>query len=234
MLHPRSAQAQQSAAALEVVVTDSLGRPLEGARVSLDGGAPRGLTDSAGELRITMLAAGSMVIVVHLFGYRPDSSTVQLAAGRLDRVQFALEAEPISVAGVRVEVTGKRDQLDFLRGFHERRDRGIGYFLTREEIEESGTSDLSNLLHMVPGLRTSPSQFGQSRMRSVRTPITRQCEIKVYLDGMKYRSPSDLPGIPTSDIEGIEVYRGRSELPAEFADIDTNCGAIVIWSRRHR
>ena len=33
-------------------------------------------------------------------------------------------------------------------------------------------------------------------------------------------------------IEGIEVFRGLSELPSEFAAPDLRCGAIAIWTRR--
>jgi hypothetical protein len=32
------------------------------------------------------------------------------------------------------------------------------------------------------------------------------------------------------ELEAIEVYRTRSELPREFAGID-QCGAIVFWTR---
>lgn len=234
LLYPWAARAQDAAATVHVVVTDSLGEPLEGARVALGGIGFTALTDSAGEVRLLNVPSGRMDIVIELFGYRSDSSTVDLVPGHVHRVRFDLYAQAIPVEGVLVEVIDSKAQLDLLRGFEERRERGIGYFMTREDIERSGTHDLSNLLHMVPGLRTSPSQFGQSRMRAVRTPVTRQCQIKVYIDGMQYRSPDDLPGIPTSDIEAIEIYRGRSELPAQFADLDSNCGAIVIWSRRHR
>jgi outer membrane receptor protein involved in Fe transport len=55
--------------------------------------------------------------------------------------------------------------------------------------------------------------------------------VGVYVDG--FRVPGD-PGdalsmINAADVEGIEVYRGPSELPAEFMSDD--CAAIVIWTR---
>lgn len=230
--HAGPAPAQQTTGTLEVVVSDSVGHFLQAVRVSIRGVGITGHTDSLGVLRLTGVPAGPVPVVVERFGYWPATAVVQVDSGRHHRISFALQAAPIPVEGIRVEVVNRREQLDFLRGFDERRERGIGYFLTRQDIEARGTSDLSNLLHTVPGLRTSPSQFGQSNMRAARTPVTRQCQIRVYVDGMRYRHPNDLPGIPTSDIEAIEVYRGRSELPAAFADLDTSCGAIVIWTRR--
>ena len=33
------------------------------------------------------------------------------------------------------------------------------------------------------------------------------------------------------EIAGVEVYRGPSELPAEFAGMESRCGAVVIWTK---
>ena len=40
--------------------------------------------------------------------------------------------------------------------------------------------------------------------------------------------------IVPSSIEGIEVYKGTSDVPAEFWTPDAMCGTVVIWSRRGR
>lgn len=234
LLPPEQSRAQTQAATLIVQVSDSVGRALAGARIHLEPLGLTTLTDSAGYLRLYNVPAGSVELLVNFFGHLPRDVRLRLASGRVHRVDVVLATDPVPVGELRVEVTDRRSQLDLLRGFEERRERGIGYFLTREDIEESGTSDLANLLHTVPGIRTSPSQFGESRIRSVRTPATRQCDIKIYVDGVEYRNGSDVVGIPTMDIEGIEIYRGRSELPAQFADLHSNCGAIVIWTRRFR
>ena len=53
----------------------------------------------------------------------------------------------------------------------------------------------------------------------------------------------DLPGQidPATDalgsmqieaIEAVEVFRGVSEMPPEFAAPDLRCGAVAIWMRR--
>jgi hypothetical protein len=33
------------------------------------------------------------------------------------------------------------------------------------------------------------------------------------------------------DLEGVEVYRGLTEMPGEFYD-DQHCGVILLWTRR--
>lgn len=235
---PSLAPAQQQSVTLVVTVATTAGERLGGALVTIADArtGPMGrVTDAGGRLELRGLRAGEYAIRVRHLGYRSEAVDIHLEPGAAVTAEFTLEPEPIPLAEVRVdgEAERRRAQLSLLRGFHERRERGVGYFLTREEIEEHGSTDLSNLLRTVPGLRAPPSQFGQSRIHSGRSQPGRRCQIRAYLDGMKYRDASDLPGIPTSDIEAIEVYRGRSELPADFADLDADCGVIVIWSRRH-
>jgi hypothetical protein len=75
-----------------------------------------------------------------------------------------------------------------------------------------------------------PGGVGQTTSPMVTAPGGRAV-VGVYVDG--FRVPGD-PGdalsmINAADVEGIEVYRGPSELPAEFMSDD--CAAIVIWTR---
>ena len=41
-------------------------------------------------------------------------------------------------------------------------------------------------------------------------------------------------GLPASDLEGLEVYRGNLEVPAEFmrSPRAADCGVILAWTRR--
>ena len=36
---------------------------------------------------------------------------------------------------------------------------------------------------------------------------------------------------PIMDVYGIEVYRGASDAPAEFAGSNAGCGVVAIWTR---
>lgn len=33
-------------------------------------------------------------------------------------------------------------------------------------------------------------------------------------------------------VEGIEIYRGLSTVPAQFLNSDAKCGVVAIWTRR--
>ena len=69
--------------------------------------------------------------------------------------------------------------------------------------------------------------------------VAAPCHVGWFIDGRRM----DLPGRsdPLTDglgsmrldtIEGLEIFRGTSEMPAEFAAPDLRCGAISVWMRR--
>ena len=233
---PALLQAQDNLAVLEVRVLSTGGEPLNRAQIIMPATGTTGWTDSRGWVRLSALVPGVQTVEIRSFGYATETFQVDLQRGWIQQWDVALEPQPLQLAEVRVDAEPDNSrQMDFLRGFYERKERGVGYFLTREDIMNHGSRDLSNILHSVPGLRATPSQFGQSRLDTRSSPtLGRPCQVRVYVDGMIYRRADDLPGISPLDIEGIEVYRGRSEIPAEFADPDANCGVVAIWSRRHR
>jgi carboxypeptidase family protein len=56
------------------------------------------------------------------------------------------------------------------------------------------------------------------------------CEMMTVLDGV----PVKLDGIDDVRLEnlgGVEVYRGPSEIPAEFNQTGSVCGVVVMWTR---
>ncbi|MBL8987755.1 MAG: hypothetical protein JNJ80_15900, partial [Gemmatimonadetes bacterium] len=55
------------------------------------------------------------------------------------------------------------------------------------------------------------------------------CGPTYFVDGQVARSFAE--STPISDVQGIEVYRGSAEVPAEFTGSDAMCGVIAIWTR---
>jgi hypothetical protein len=41
-----------------------------------------------------------------------------------------------------------------------------------------------------------------------------------------------LSEVVSMDVEAIEVYKGPASIPAQFIDSDTQCGVILIWTKR--
>ena len=140
-----------------------------------------------------------------------------------------------------------------MRGFYERKRRGWGLFLTREEWEERVPTRITDILRGLPGVRiVGIGKTGTLIVRMVRTPfrlrgvtsISRlgsgarnvpNCPVTYFLDGIRFRTTErgiNEIALPF-DIEAIEVYRGPSETPGEFlTSNDMGCGAVAIWTRR--
>jgi len=65
------------------------------------------------------------------------------------------------------------------------------------------------------------------------------CRIGWFIDGHRMDIPGrwdpatdGLGSMQLSTVEAVEVFRGLSEMPAEFAAPDLRCGAISVWTRR--
>jgi hypothetical protein len=158
-------------------------------------------------------------------------------------VDFALEGITDTLDSVKI--FGRRD-LSRTAEFYDRRATGIGAFITRDDIERRTAARLSDLLATIPGVRVSRSDaLGQAEVQMGRTalrpPVSSRrserslggdCRVNYYLDGV-WLSPGTfyIDDLSPSVIEGIEIYRGASEIPAPFRQRETACGLIVIWTR---
>jgi outer membrane receptor for ferrienterochelin and colicin len=48
-----------------------------------------------------------------------------------------------------------------------------------------------------------------------------------------YDAQSDINSVVDPDqVEAIEVFRGPSEIPAQYNDNNSQCGVILIWTRK--
>jgi Carboxypeptidase regulatory-like domain len=49
----------------------------------------------------------------------------------------------------------------------------------------------------------------------------------------RFLTPPDLNEWPVEEIEGVEVYVGPIETPAEYNLTGSDCGVLLIWTRTH-
>jgi outer membrane cobalamin receptor len=123
-----------------------------------------------------------------------------------------------------------------MQGFNERRAKGQGFAITREQIEQRHARLVTDLLRMVPGVHIE-WRFGGSRITITGSSRAARgnCSARVLLDGIEFRwGSSTIDDIPTFDIEAIEVFRTIAELPPEMAGPESSCGVIAVWTRRGR
>ena len=65
------------------------------------------------------------------------------------------------------------------------------------------------------------------------------CHVGWFIDGHRMDLPGRLDPITDGlgsmsldQIEAVEIFRGLSEMPSEFAEPDLRCGAVAIWTKR--
>ena len=149
------------------VVTDTAGRPLENATVTLD--ALRLITraDARGEFRLAAIPLGTHLITARAIGYEPGSLTIDFPVGGERSRTFALRLTRTTLDSV--EVKAKRFDPR-MEEFEEHRRLGLGHFLTSAELRKSEGQRLSSLLAMVPGLALVNGRANHAWILSKRRP----------------------------------------------------------------
>jgi hypothetical protein len=220
----RAARAQTATVAGSLV--DRTSRiPVEGARVAVLGTGLGASTDSGGRFELVGVPSGVRVVQIRAIGYAVGSWMVELGEGQVLRQVFELEARAVQLDSVTVTAaayTGWRSEA----GFEERRGRRVGFFLSRQEIQQRHANTIGDLMRVVPGLMTTCRQ-NSCVVRMERG--TQNCQPEYFLDGYP-ATFSTGPNFPITQIRGVEIYRDRFETPAEFQRPNLQCGVIAIWT----
>ncbi|HEV8355860.1 MAG TPA: carboxypeptidase regulatory-like domain-containing protein [Gemmatimonadales bacterium] len=248
VLHALGAAQPGSPAELRGWVTTPSEIPVVGAEVTLLAISRTTVTDSSGRFVLVDLPAGEHVMRVRRIGFRGQWFTASLYPG--ERKEVTIVLEPGTFQLPEIEVTARNAKpVEYaythkFDDFFRRREVGLGKFITREDIERRRPLRTADILTGVRGVRVRfREQFG----RSADVVITGCSAVSVWIDGAQqyfaefYRKPVGpndstaiavgdfLERVRPSEIEMVEVYRGPSEIPAEF--LSGGCAAIVIWTR---
>ena len=205
---------------------------------------------------------GRFLLHVRRVGYSPTvTPEFELpAAGTGVELTVLLPQDALVLDTVAVEGEAEPFAPGPLRGFYERKRRGWGLFLTREEIEAKNPGQATDIFRNMAGVRVVSKGGRQWSIRMVRAgaslgalmaractgsgcpdprdvevePGKQKCDVNVYIDGALLRAG---PGtinqmVFASDVEAVEVYRGPAETPADFLSSNSRCGVIVIWTKR--
>ena len=228
-----SAQEQDSTSStggVAGVVRDSGGARLAGADLTLAGLTVRATSDTAGRFRLAGVPVGAGTLHVRRLGYRAASVRITVERGSTASVTVTLAHLPHALDPVLVEAS-RQPAVRYLQGFYERRSKGHGYFVTRDQIATRQWSDMTDVLRsLVPAVRISSSRMARNavRLRGSR------CAPLVWLDGAPAMAGEfDLDVISPETVSGIEIYPGPATVPVEFRSTRgiESCGVIVVWSR---
>lgn len=229
LLAAQASPQETSATRLQLSITDSLGKPIEGAFIAVNGRAETRSTGPLGQIVVNASTRDSLNVLVRAVGYR--SSTLRLPAGWGASGTFHVVLTKLVTQLPEVIVSGRNGVPDKYRGiarmegFYDRKARGRGYFITRDMLDRALVPDIEGILAQFPirGLRSNLSFVRCSN---------RGDKVNVYVNGSRVpvRDPREaLLTLHPLNIEAIEVYRSISEIPPEF--LDDNCAAIVLWTR---
>jgi hypothetical protein len=188
-------------------------------------------TDRNGSFRLNGLRPGSHTIRVWRVGYVETEFSVDLGERQVNVLDSPVVLKPDPVYLPEIVVDGSRELVLMgpIREFYRRRREGRGTFLSRTEIETTGSERFEELLRRLPGVEVI--QVGDMNY-TVRMAGGRfnGCRVQFWVDGIRVDERWAMALRPEG-IEGIEVYRRLSEVPPEFST-GALCGVIAIWTRR--
>lgn len=244
VLTPPDIQAQATSAELRGVVVSQAGGPLRDVAISVAAPESATRTDELGRFSIPSAPWGQVRLRIRAVGFVPLDTLMLLQSGTSYSLRFQLkqlvpQLDTVRVRGAlaygkpaRYRHTGRFDD------FYERRARRPGNFFTREEIELSPATKVSELISSAAGITLAfrLSQRGMDpHIRIARctgtggtTRIPADQLLAVYLDGQRV-GLAVLEQLGTSEIETLEVYRGPTQLPLEA--MGNACAAVFITTR---
>lgn len=214
-------------------VRDPSGFGVASAEVHLAGGPTGTVTDARGAFRVQGVPAGLVKVSARRIGFLPGSTDATVGDGQTVDVTVVLDFTPLQLE--QVTVTARREPFDArLAGFRLRSQKHVGTFITRERIEASSSSNFSDLLRSVPGVRVGSVNSGFQNSVRFRGA---DCAPVVFIDGFPATAGEfDVDVIDPASVEGVEIYMGMLTVPAEFVAPRAleHCGVIAVWSRPFR
>ncbi len=235
------------------VVRNEKGEPIPGIEVFSADGSASTLTDERGAYRLAMrVLPGGALITTRRLGWAPVFRKVSQGEGS------PLEWNPQlkSTTVLATELVRSTAVPEILRSwryndFNSRRARGDGQFFAAQEIWSA--ISLGDLINRGRGMR-AVFMFG-NRLRKIVVPscLAFDSTVGVYVDGIEQTGGVELlPADPemreklrgmnsdnavdvmtryvNSAVVGMEIYVGRSEIPAEYAN-PRYCAVIGLWLR---
>jgi hypothetical protein len=228
------------------VLSAANGQPVTGAQISVAGGAPI-RADARGEWTIGNLPLGTRTIEVRALGFYPERRGVNVTAGAAP-IRIGLSSLRAVLDTVRIRAARLQDRHE--SGFEERRRRGIGFYLTAQDIAKKHVTSTADLFLSMRGVRIG---FASDTMMSDNNalvdpdslkPTTRRllmrgtsgdlCAPSMFLNGL-YVDRVDVDDLDTwaapREISAIEIY-SEATAPVQFQRIGKGCGSIIIWTKR--
>jgi Carboxypeptidase regulatory-like domain len=219
-------------------VIDSGGSPIFGAVIEEAATGTRTISDSLGRFRLLGLDPGLLFVRVRKLGYLAEYFPITGVGGRnvTKTVQLRAVGQQLATVEVRDKALSRDGKL---RGFYERAAKGTGIFIERDELLRRNASQLSDVLRgrngvTVYGGGANGNTIAGRGFRMAGGQGPGVCPLPLILDGVYIKLQDGLTVdriVNIQDVRAIEVYATGPQVPAELANGQTDCGAIVVWTR---
>jgi hypothetical protein len=210
-------------------VMDKNGRPLEGARVMLQGGGSTVISRTNGEFVLDSLPSGTQALVVRKLGYAVTEQPVELSANTPARTEIKMGDFVPTLATVRVEA--ERDKALSDIGYLSRKQGAMGRFYDGDQINHDAMS-FSDVMRIDPGLRITPTGDGRTYSISDARNAAGGC-VNFFVDNQPWTemTPGDIDGyVQPNEIVAIEVYHGGQTPPQFTKPGQSSCASVVVWT----
>jgi len=198
--------------------------------------------DGRGNYRLSDIPTTAKEFSVRALGYARLTQSEEFTPGVSLQRNVYLMRIPRTLSQIKVQGRSMRVPRSFEQ-IYERGARGMGYFITREQIDSLNPFDLKTMLAGVPGVYTNSrgvyfqrcgaSERGElwidgqrvTKFRRQRSPTA------VGNDPDPYFFNEFLEQVRPSSVQAIEIYPTHAFIPGEFLD-GQPCAVIAIWNKR--
>ena len=218
-----------STSAIVGTVHDSSGFAVRDAIILVQGSRRQTRSAADGRFRLDGVPVGAAVVTVQRLGFYPDTIPVQLSAGAPAMLDVRLRPLAQRLDAVTVQ-QGRQVSDARLEGYRTRLEAGrAGYFITKEQLAQTTSWSLPDLLRRLPGVRVSRIN-GLAKAVRLRGSL---CPPLVFVDGFPASAGEfDLDILDVKLLEGVEVYPSMVTVPPEFGAARSleRCGVIAVWT----
>ncbi len=189
------------------VLDSKTGEPVVGAVVLIEELRTGSFSDSLGIFVIEKIPPGAYVVSVEMIGFKDVEKEIEVREDSDNYFSFELEEETVELEEVVVTAEAKRL-------IPEERTPAFVTVIRREDFEGK-LSSLPDLLSKSSGVQVnSLGGLGSFSTVSIRASSSEQ--VNIYLDGILLNQALgggvDIGGLPLSNIESIEVYKGTAPI----------------------
>lgn len=216
------------------IVIDTMGTRIFGASISAVSTPLTAGTDSTGRFRLAPLEPGLAFLRIRKVGYLAEYLPITIVEGAIATVTVRMRPAGQTLARVEVRADARAAAI---AGFDARARTGNGLFIRRAELLARNASNVTDVLRGQNGITLFRNSDGNQVAygRGLATSL-QGCPMGILVDGTPMTIGSNLSFsidqfVNVQDIRAMEVYRSGQAVPAEFKRPETDCGAIIVWTR---